>query len=146
MSAAAYNPAKFLPSAAYKKAGILVKSHNLAGTAPQTSGNYNHFLIAPYKIAVLSVDVAWSTASASGTLDVLKASDATAISAGTSLLTATISTAATANTVVSGSLSATAATLQLTTGQRLGINSGGALTSMTDLVVTIVMCPIPATS
>lgn len=146
MSAPAFNPAKYLPSAAYKKAGILVQSVHLAGTASQTSGNYDAFFIAPYACVVLSVDAAWSVASSSGTLDVLKASNATAISGGTSVLSSTISTAATANTVVSGTLSTTAATVQLTTGQRLGINSGGSLASGQNLVVTVVLCPIPATS
>lgn len=146
MSAIANNPAKYLPSAAYRKAGILVVTDNLFGASPQTAANYGQFFIAPYKCVVLSVDAVWSVASSSGTVDVAKASNGTATASGTSLLTATISTASTADTVNSGTLSTTKSTLELSTGDRLGINDSGTLTSCVDLVVTVVLAPIPSTS
>lgn len=142
MSAAAFNPAKFLPSVAYKKAGILVVNTNLINAEPQTAGNYSHYWIAPYKCQVVSVDAVWSVASASGTLQVEKLTGTTAPKSGTNLLSSSISTAATANTVTAGTLSTTGATVQLAAGNRLGLVNGGSVASITDLVVTCVLVPI----
>ena len=146
MSAIANNPGKYLPSAAYRKAGILVVSDVLYGTAPQTAGNYGDFFIAPYKCVVLSVDATWAVASGGGTVDVYKAGDGTAIGGGTTVLTGTISTAATANTISSGTLATTKSTLELSTGNRLGLVESGTITNITHLVVTVVLAPIPSTN
>lgn len=142
MSAPAFNPAKFLPSVAYKKAGILVVNTNLINAEPQTSGNYSHYWIAPYKCQVVSVDAVWSVASASGTLQVEKLTGTTVPGSGTNLLSTSINTASTANTVNAGTLSTTGATVQLAVGNRLGLVSSGSLTSITNLVVTTVLVPI----
>jgi hypothetical protein len=142
MSARAFNPARYLPSAAYKKAGILVVNDHLQGTAPATAGNYGQFFIAPYKCVVLSVDASWGVASASGTLQVEKLPSGTAIDSGTDLLSSTIDTSATANTPVSGTLVTTAASVQLALGDRLGLSDGGTLTNSADVVVTVVLAPI----
>ena len=142
MSARAFNPAKWFPSAAYRKAGLIVVTEHLQGTAPATAGNYGQFYIAPYKCVVLSIDESHGTASSSGTLQVEKLTSGQAKDAGTDLLSSTISTAATADTPQSGTLVTTAASVQLALGDRLGLVNGGTLTSGADLCVTVVLCPI----
>jgi len=143
MAATGNNPAQYLPSAAYRKAGILIVTEHLQGTAPATSGNYGTFFTAPYKCVVLSVDVVHGTASASGTLQVEKLTGTTAKSSGTNILTGTISTAGTANTVNSGTLVTATAACELAAGDRLGLVNGGTLTSSADLCVTVVLAPLP---
>ncbi len=142
MSARAFNPAKFLPSAAYKKAGILVVNQVLPGTAPATTGNYGQFFIAPYKCVVLSIDESHGVASSSGTLQVEKLTSGQAKDAGTDLLSSAISTAATADTPQAGTLVTTGASVQLALGDRLGLVDGGTLTNSANLVVTVTLAPI----
>jgi len=136
------NPARYLPSAAYRKAGILVVSEHLNGTQPATGGNYGTFFIAPYKCVVLGIDVVHGTASTTGTVQVERLQGTEAKDAGDDLLTAAISTAGTANTVNAGTLAA-ANYLELADGNRLGLVNAGTLTNGADLVVTVTLAPIP---
>jgi len=136
------NPARFLPSAAYRKAGILVVSEHLNGTQPATAGNYGTFFTAPYKCVVLGINVVHGTASTSGTVQVERLQGTEAKTTGDDLLTAAISTAGTADTVNAGTLT-TVDYLQLAAGDRLGLVNAGTLTSGADLCVTVTMAPIP---
>ncbi len=139
------NPARFLPSAAYRKAGILVVSHTLAGTQPATAGNYGQFFIAPYKCVVLKIEAVWRTASSSGTLNIERLQGTEAKDAGDDLLSSTIDLSGAAETVNTGTLisGANAAPLELAAGNRLGLVNGGTLTSGADLCVTVELAPIP---
>lgn len=110
---------------------------NLAGSAAATSGNYGVFYTAPYGVEVVSVKARWSAASSAGTVDVKKVPSGTAAGSGTSVLSAAIDTSGTADTNVAGTLSATAADTKLAAGDSLAIVSGGTLTSLTNLVVTV---------
>lgn len=148
MSAIAFNPAKFLPSAAYRKAGIMTVENVLQGSAAATAGNWNHFFIAPYKCVVLSFDAVWSTAAgAGGTLQLEKLTGTTAKGSGTDLLTTAIAVDGTANTVANGVLSATKATVELATGDRLAFDDDSStLTSLANLLGVVVLAPIPSSS
>lgn len=139
-----FNPARFLPSAAYRKAGILVITANLNGTQPATAANWGTFFIAPYKCVVLGIDAVWRTASTSGTLNVERLQGTEAKDAGDDLLSSTISTAGTAETVNTGTLITTSTgNLELADGDRLGLVNSGTLTSGADLTVTVTLAPIP---
>lgn len=109
----------------------------LAGAAPQTAANYGSFWIAPAKCVVDSITYSWSANSSSGTVEVEKVPSATAQGSGTNLQSATVSTASGANTNSAATLSTTAATLELAAGDRLALEDGGTLTSLTDLVCTV---------
>jgi len=100
----AFNPARWLPSAAYRKAGIIIASTTLHGAVPATATNYTTFFIAPYKCVVLKVDAVWGTASTAGTVNVEKLVDGQAQDGGVDLLSAAINTALVANTLVAGTL------------------------------------------
>lgn len=137
------NPAKYLPSAAYRKAGIIIASVTLDGDRAATAANYNTFFIAPYKCVVLGVDAIWGTASTSGTLNVERLQSTEAHDAGDDLLSSTIDMSGAANTVNAGTLTTTKATLELADGDRLGLVDGGTLTSQANLTVTVTLAPIP---
>jgi len=140
-----YNPAKYLPSAAYRKAGIIIASTTLHGAVPATATNYTTFFIAPYKCVVLGVDAIWGTASTSGTLNVERLQGTEAHDAGDDLLSSTIDMSGTANTVNAGTLisGTSAGPLELADGDRLGLVDGGTLTSQANLTVTVTLAPIP---
>lgn len=96
-------------------------------------------LIAPFDLKLISVQARHRVASTSGTMDVVRAADAVALSSGTSLLTATMSNAGTANTNVGGSLKTTPSDVVVTKGSSLGLVFAGTLTNLVDLDVTIVL-------
>lgn len=112
-----------------------------------TAGSITAF-IAPYPLELIGGSLVWSTASASGTVQLTKDTGTTAPGAGTALLTAAIATSTTANTVANfGSVSyagaagtafaspATSGKVQMAKGDRLSITFGGTFTSQTNLVV-----------
>ena len=78
------------------------------------------------------------TASSSGTVMPEKASGTTAVGSGTDLLTGTVSLAGTANTKVTGTLVSSASTRKFVTGDRLGLDFGGTMTSLAGCVIQIV--------
>jgi len=141
----AFNPARWLPSAAYRKAGIIIASTTLHGAVPATATNYTTFFIAPYKCVVLKVDAVWGTASTAGTVNVEKLVDGQAQDGGVDLLSAAINTALVANTLVAGTLigGANASRLELAIGDRLGLVDGGNVATCANLTVTVTLAPIP---
>ena len=141
----AFSPSRYLPSAAYRKAGILVVNHTLDGAAAAAAASYAPFFIAPYRCIVLKIDAIWGTASTSGTLNVERLQGTEAHDAGDDLLSATISTAGAANTVNAGTLiaGANAAPLELGVGDRLGLVDGGNAATCANLAVTVTLAPLP---
>lgn len=121
----------------------IIVTEVLAGTAPQTAGNFGTFFIAPFKCVVREVRVSWGVASSSGTLQVEKLTSGQDKDAGTDLLSSTQATSGTADTPVTPTLTTTAASLEMAVGDRLGLVSGGTLTSGTELCVTVALTPIP---
>lgn len=128
------NPANSNPKARVQSFTV---SHTLPGATAATAANYGSFWIAPAKCVVDSITYSFSANSSSGTVEVEKVPSATAQGSGTNLQTATVSTGSGANTNQAATLSATAATLELASGDRLALEDGGTLTSLTDLVVTV---------
>lgn len=139
------NPSRYLPSAAYRKAGIVIANVYLAGAAAATAANWGPFWTAPYRCVVLGVNAIWGTASTSGTLNVERLQGTEAHDNGDDLLSATIDTSGTANTVNAGTLitGANAAPLELDAGDRLGLVDGGNLATGASLAVTVTLAPIP---
>ena len=115
----------------------------LPGSTAATATNYGSFWVAPAKCVVDSITYSFSANSSSGTVEVEKIPSATAQGSGTNLQTATVSTASGANTNQAATLSSTAATLELASGDRLALEDGGTLTSLTDLVCTVGLHFIP---
>lgn len=104
-------------------------------------------VIADGEYEVVSVSESHETLGTDGAavaVDVVKASDGTALSGGTSVLASTFNLKATINTEVrktisNGGLSTTAANRRLSRGQRLGLKFSGTLTSVTGVNVTVVL-------
>lgn len=109
----------------------------LPGATAATAANYGSFWIAPAKCVVDSITYSFSANSSSGTVEVEKVPSGTAQGSGTNLQTATVDLATGANTNQAATLSATAATLELAAGDRLALEDGGTLTSLTDFVCTV---------
>ena len=128
------NPALFDQESPVKGFTVTVV---LPGATAETAANYGSFWVAPAKCVVDSITYSFSANSSSGTVEVEKVPSATAQGSGTNLQTATVSTASGANTNQAATLSATAATLELASGDRLALEDGGTLTSLTDLVCTV---------
>lgn len=88
-----------------------------------------------YKVIVTAA-VAGGAAAA---LDIVKATDGTAISAGTTILTATVNlNTITANTATEASI-VTDNSNQLNAGQRIGYKLSGTLTGLADCCVTVIL-------
>jgi len=120
---------------------VLPIQYFLAGSAPATAANHPiNLFVAPYPCQVVSVVLRFGTTSTSGTFDLRKAPSGTATASGTSVLSATISMAGTASVNASGTMSPTASVLN--TGDCLGVVTGGTLTNLADLGVTIVIKPL----
>lgn len=109
---------------------------SLQGSSAATSGNYNAFWVADASYVVKSIKAFYSTASSSGTVNIYKTVSGTAIGSGIALLTTAISTAGTANTLLFGSLK-TDGSITLKENDVLGLVSGGTLTSLANLSITI---------
>lgn len=111
------------------------------GSAAATAGNYPViWFTSPWPAQITSVVVVFGTASASGTLQLKKASSGTSPSSGTNILTSTISLAGTANTPVSGVVDSVAGILSQ--GDSVGIFPGGTLTSLADFNITLLLDPL----
>ena len=139
------NPAQYLPSAAYKKAGILVVRHSLPGTSAATAANYGVFFIAPYKCKVLRIQERHRTLGTDGgavTLNVEKVPSGTAEGGGTAIATA-VSLKATVDTNQTYTLSTTEASTELAAGDALALTDAGTLTAVADVTVTVELAPIP---
>ena len=113
---------------------------NLEDTLPQTAANYGIFFTACRPCYVLEIRQVHGTASSAGTVNVEKLTGTTAKGSGDDLLATAIDTSGTADTVQTF----TARKLQnhtLNAGDRLAIVSGGTLTSMKDLNITVYLAP-----
>jgi len=108
----------------------------LAGSDAATSSNYNAFWVADSSYVITSVTAFYSTASTSGTVNLYKTVSGTAIGSGTAILSSAISTSGTANTVITGSLKKDTS-INLKQGDVLGLVSGGTLTSLANLSITV---------
>lgn len=128
------NPALFDQESPVKGFTVTVV---LPGATAATAANYGSFWVAPAKCVVDSITYSFSANSSSGTVEVEKVPSATAQGSGTNLQTATVSLASGANTNQAATLSATAATLELASGDRLALEDGADLTSLTDFVCTV---------
>lgn len=94
-------------------------------------------LIAPFDLKVLSIRARHKTASTSGTLDLVKAASAVALSAGTTLLTTPMLNSGAADTTVEGSLLTTIGGRDVPKGSALGFVFAGTLTNLINLDVTV---------
>lgn len=119
--------------------------HNLVGTSAATSANYNVFVPAfTVAVEILAIDVRFSAASSSGTLQLYKVPNGTAAASGTAILNSTISLSGTANTLVSRS----SFDAELTDERVLGIGDGlalivaGTLTGLQNLSIAIYYKPL----
>lgn len=90
-----------------------------------------------YPVEVVSFDVIYATASSSGTIMLEHETSAQAITAGTNVLTGTVSLSTTAATVNKGTLASAPATLQLASGDTLGLIFAGTQTNLAGALVTI---------
>ena len=94
-------------------------------------------LIAPFDMKLVSVSSRHRVASTSGTLDIVKAASATALSAGTSLLDSTMSLSGTADTTVNADLKdGDVGETIIPKGSALGLVFAGTLTNLADLDIT----------
>lgn len=110
----------------------------LLGSDAATSANYTTIpFIAPYPIEIGKVQVTYTTASTSGTLQIERLDNGDAPGAGDSILASTIDLSGTANTVISRSRYELTSSRILKENQRLALVDGGTLTNLTDLVVSI---------
>ena len=134
------NPALFDSESPVKGFTVTVV---LPGATAATAANYGSFWIAPAKCVVDSITYSFSANSTSGTVEVEKVPSATAQGSGTNLQTATVDLSTGANTNQAATLSATAATVELASGDRLALEDGGTLTSLTDFVCTVGLHWIP---
>ena len=105
---------------------------------PNTTDATNQvLLIAPFDLKVVSIRARHRVASTSGTLDLVKAANAIALSAGVSLLTAVMSNAGTINTNVAGALKTGIAETTIDKDSALGFVFAGTLTNLLDLDITV---------
>lgn len=109
----------------------------LLGTSGSVAANYDVVWNARWPIEILQVDVSWSVASTSGTLQLERLRGTSAPGTGTAILSSTISTAGTANTVVSRSGTQLTNARQFIQGDRLALIDGGVLTNLVGLEISI---------
>lgn len=114
-------------------------TEHLQGAVPVTAANYGTIFInkSDKEYVVREIQVVWSTASTSGTLQVERLQGTEAKGAGDDLLSSAVVMSGTADTVNIGSLVTDRSLLTLAKGDRLGIVNAGTLTSQADLNITI---------
>jgi hypothetical protein len=126
------------------KFGVLSEAF-LAGTAPDTAGNYGVILTIMHPMELLEVAEVHGVASSSGT--VLLEKLLTAVASGSGIaMTAAISTAGTADTVqfIRPVTTLTNGVLNrvVKRGDRIGIKAGGTLTGAKDLHLALYFKPL----
>jgi hypothetical protein len=114
---------------------------NLVNDLGQTAANYGIVFTACRPCEVLEVKQVHGTASTSGTVNVERLTSTTAKGSGDNVLATAFSTAGTANTVLTKDR-VDLQNRQLSAGDRLAIVSGGTLTNLLDLQVTIYLKPL----
>lgn len=107
------------------------------GTAGATAANYDQVWTSPRALEIVQVDICWSVASSSGTIQLEKLTGTQAPGGGTTLLSAAVSTAGTANTVASRQGNQLTSARQFKQGDRLAFIDSGTLTGLVGLHVTI---------
>lgn len=121
---------------------IHIIQEQIVGLTAATATNYTAFFTAPFPMVFVSATEVHTTKGTVGTptLTIEKLTGTTAPGSGTALLLTTFNLAGTINTVQYGTRAVLPAkTFALAKGDRLGLVSGGTLTSIADVVVTIVM-------
>lgn len=96
-------------------------------------------VIALFDLKVVGIRARHRVASTSGTLNLVKAASAVALSAGTTLLTAVMSLSGTADTNLDGSLLTTIAGTTVPKDSSLGLVFAGTLTNLRDLDITLIV-------
>jgi hypothetical protein len=117
-------------------------STRVADTDAATAAKYGTFFIAPFPcvlVAAYERHGALGTNGGAVTLDVEKLATGTAKGAGVSMLASTFNLKATVDTYQYLTPSLTLANRQLLTGQAVALKSGGTLTAVNDVVVTLVL-------
>jgi hypothetical protein len=104
-----------------------------------------HFFVAPQALTVVAISEVHSTAGSDGgavtiMVERLQGTEAQGGN-GDDLLTAGFNAKGTANTVQTGTLTTTTANLNLSSGDRLGLDFVGTLTALAGVVVTVAMSP-----
>lgn len=107
--------------------------------AADTAANFSFVADAAYKVAAFSI--VFTTASASGTVDIEVLTGTTAPGSGTTQLTGTVSTAGVANTVTNGTVIASPNATAAGTG-RIGIYFSGTQTGLVGLFITITLTQV----
>lgn len=109
----------------------------LQSTLPATSGNYGVIFCAPFACEVRAVLATWKTASSSGTLQVERLQGTTAPGSGDDMIKTAIDTSGTADTVNVKTGTDLNSNRVLDQFDRIGLVSGGTLTNLADLCVTL---------
>lgn len=111
---------------------------NLAGTQPQTAGNYGAFFTAYYPCEVLQITEVHTVAgSSTPTLDIEKLTGTTVLGSGSSILASTFNLASTANTVVRKRGLTLSKNRSLKPGDRLALKDIGTLTALQGVQITL---------
>ncbi len=120
---------------------VYTVSSRVADTDAATAAKYGTVFVAPFPCTLVSAKQRHSTAgtdAGSVTLDVEKLADGTAKGAGVSMLAGTFNLKSTANTVQSQTPTSTTANRNLAAGEAVALKTTGVLTSVNDVIVTIV--------
>lgn len=115
----------------------------LVDTLPQTSTNYGMFFTARHPMEILRVtEVHGTKGSVNATLDVEKLTRTTAKGSGISILDSIFDLTSSNNTVVKKEAKNLSNQRQLVEGDRLSIKSGGTLTDLKDMQITLYCKPL----
>jgi len=120
---------------------ILTVSARVTDTDAATTAKYGTAFVAPFPCTLVSAKQRHGTAgtdAGSVTLDVEKLADGTAKGSGVSMLAGTFNLKSTANTVQSQTPTPTIANRNLAAGEAVALKPTGVLTSVNDVVVTMV--------
>lgn len=123
------------------KLGFVVNDILFASN-PATSSNFSVIYNIPFPAELARVLVSWTQASSSGTLQIEKLESAAAPGGGTDLLTTAFDLSDTANTVYTKRGRDMEPGRVFRSGDRLGLVSGGTLTNLENLVITMYFVPI----
>src|SRR3990167_10010379 len=119
-----------------------VEEHfRLLGTSAATAANYSVLMNVLNPIELVLIEVSFTTASTSGTLQFEKLTVTTAPGAGSVILDSVISLSGTANTLVTSNQRQMTSARVFERGDRIALVDAGTLTNLTDLVVSIYYKP-----
>lgn len=101
-----------------------------------------NFFIAMEPVKVLAISESHATAGTDGSAVsavVKKATGTTAIASGTAIMSNSFDMKGTANTVQNAAMATSSATVTLASGDRLGVDYTGAVTSLAGVVITLLL-------